>query len=210
MKTVVNLNDWLPQLQQLSTDAAFCDLHRRCMVDCTSEKHVAELEESGAYSGPWDGWQLTTSDLWHTRIDDAIEAAAEADDPLAQEISNLYAIAFDLHELGHDELSEPVLEKAAELATAFHPKDAEAWFPKHRCHDSVGVQYTIAVMLEPTKEWLLCTNAMHSWVESVDGDIVDFMLFADPREEWYEREDTLQFASLQEYIDHLINYEEAA
>ncbi len=207
---VLNLNDYLPQLQELAKESDFCELHRATMVDCSSERLIEQLENDGHYSGPATGWQVTSSDYWYSRIDAMVEEAAEADDPLALEINTLQHMAFDLMELGHEELAEPLLSKVEELSVVYHPTGAEGWFPRHRCHDTVALQYVIARRILPKQEWWICTNATHSWVESTEGDIIDFMLFEEPPLDWYALTNTERFPDLEGYQEHLLNYTEAA
>ena len=208
---VLNLNESLPQLLELAKEPEYRALHRDTMVSWSNEKHVADLEEAGQYLGPMSGWQLTSSDYWFTRIDEAVGEAADGGDALAQDINALTFMACDLSEMNHEDLAGSLFDRADELKQPYEPKDAEALLPKHSCHDTVGLAYVTAVRLFPETTWEIATNAFHSWVQSEDGELViDYLLFKEPPLEWYERSDTETFCDLEEYGIHLINYTEEA
>ena len=156
----------------------FIQMHRHCMEDWASEDRVAEMENSGLYSGPLDGWRFTSSDYWATEINHRIETAAEAGDEDASEYQTLTRAAIIMGEMEADEAVIEALCKARDtLEVKWHPAGVDSLVPCHSCHFTWPLSLLLAQKIFPETKWIPMGNELHSFVQADDGRIFDLLLY---------------------------------
>jgi len=176
---IINLEEYADEILAAATDTRFIDEHRLTMIEWTSERHIAALEAEGDYAGPMDGWRLTTSDYWISKILDRINDAADKGDEDAMLHFSLTHAASHLSEVGRNDLADVVYEEAFKLESRWEPTGIDALLPRHSCHFVWLLQLILADIVFPESNWLPVGNDLHSFIQSDTGEIFDLLLFDD-------------------------------
>jgi hypothetical protein len=174
---MIDLNEYTNEILAACELSHIRKAHREMVVEFTSQSYVCEMEDSGMYLTPMDGWRFTTSSFWDAEIHDRIEAAAEKDDEEAHTVLAVEFAAMLLEERGYEKTAMALYDHADEMAECFHPKGVDSILPRHSCYYAVQVQLLIASVVFPDREWIAVQSPLHAFLVDGAGRVFDMLLF---------------------------------